>query len=59
MYGELINELGLKIQELEKKNSKIVEAFKKIISYHIGTIAPLGFKQLIKFLQEILNDLEK
>jgi len=46
------------IENLEKQNIKIVEAFKKIITYHIGINAPLGMKQLIIFLQEILEDLK-
>ena len=46
------------IKVLEKQNSKIKETFKKIISYHIGINAPLGMKQLIKFLKELLGELD-
>jgi len=48
-----------KIKKLEEQNSKIIQTFKKIIGFHIGINAPLGMKQLIIFLKEILNELQE
>lgn len=46
------------IENLEKQNSKIIELFKKFISYHVDT-NPLGMEQQTNFLKEILKELEK